>query len=710
MTTRPLRNRLGAAALALLVAASLAMPGPVGASPDAPRGQPREASVPLLPTWSDDLLDLVGAMPVQEAGRVKPLSTWARFALLQLNGKSSHLPAPDSAVDANAKRSAVAWALDALLFPERAREQRIFLVEEDQVLVDLGIEIEGREKRDRYSYDELAPARALLARRVDEMRHEIERRERIAGKVRNEDFTPAQWEQQRLERNVRLFERVVTTLDFARARVDASGFASHLAGLADPRAAAPLEVLRRLPEAWLALKPADDAASAGPAAAEQETFRALAELRVRLTEAAGDDDVFGMFPPGELAADGERWYGPKEAFRPVERGGAHDPALVTQLRDERVIATWRRDFDRVASWLDGWARAVEERGDSAAVERHIGLVSAGVTKAAAQRGEIDKVELEIAYYDLDPLFKGLLAYILAFLLLAFTWLAPRSRSLYAAALLALVVGLCAHVVGITMRCMIRGRPPVSTLYETIVFIGACAVIACLAMERMNRRRIAVVLAAVLGAGSLWMAQGYEVFKAEDTMPELQAVLDTNFWLSTHVTTVTLGYAAGLLAAAIGHVTILGRIVGFRANDEGFYRTLYRMTYGVIAFGLLFSVVGTILGGVWANDSWGRFWGWDPKENGALMICLWETAILHARMGGYIKGHGLAMAAVATGPIVAFSWWGVNLLEIGLHSYGFTSGVGARLRIYYVIELAVLLAGLTWWILSRPSRRSEAPGA
>jgi ABC-type transport system involved in cytochrome c biogenesis permease subunit len=171
-----------------------------------------------------------------------------------------------------------------------------------------------------------------------------------------------------------------------------------------------------------------------------------------------------------------------------------------------------------------------------------------------------------------------------------------------------------------------------------------------------------------------------------------AVLDTNFWLSTHVTTITMGYSAGLLASAFSHVYVIGRLVrGGKPRGE-FFKSLIRMTYGVICFGLIFSVVGTILGGVWANESWGRFWGWDPKENGALMIVLWELFILHARMGGYIRDLGIAMAAIFGGMIVAFSWWGVNLLGIGLHSYGFTSGVMRTLMIFYIVELGVLGAG------------------
>jgi ABC-type transport system involved in cytochrome c biogenesis permease subunit len=181
------------------------------------------------------------------------------------------------------------------------------------------------------------------------------------------------------------------------------------------------------------------------------------------------------------------------------------------------------------------------------------------------------------------------------------------------------------------------------------------------------------------------------------MPSLVAVLDTNFWLSTHVTTISMGYASGMLASAFAHVYVFGRLFGGDRFSAARGKGLVRMIYGVVCFGLIFSVVGTILGGVWANESWGRFWGWDPKENGALMIVLWNLFILHARMGGYIRDLGIATAAIFGGMIVAFSWWGVNLLGIGLHSYGFTNGILRALAIFYVIELGALAAaGVLAW--------------
>lgn len=207
---------------------------------------------------------------------------------------------------------------------------------------------------------------------------------------------------------------------------------------------------------------------------------------------------------------------------------------------------------------------------------------------------------------------------------------------------------------------------------------------------------------------MMLANRYEMKEGIDTMPTLIAVLDTNFWLATHVTTVNMGYAAGVLAAAIAHIFIFGKLFGIKKNEPKFYRDITKMVYGVICFGVVFSTVGTVLGGIWANDSWGRFWGWDPKENGALMIVLWQLFMLHGRMGGYLKQHGFNNMAVFGGMIVMFSWWHVNHLGVGLHAYGFTEGIIGNLMKYYGIQTFVLLCGLAAFILDK--RRGSKPAA
>jgi ABC-type transport system involved in cytochrome c biogenesis permease subunit len=256
-----------------------------------------------------------------------------------------------------------------------------------------------------------------------------------------------------------------------------------------------------------------------------------------------------------------------------------------------------------------------------------------------------------------------------------------------------------------MRCTIRGRPPVSTLYETVLFVTAVGSVLALALEWINRQRIAISVAAFLGMVGLFVANGYETLDKKDTMPSLVAVLDTNFWLSTHVTAITIGYSAGLLAALFANVYLLGKIFRRTPGPRPHDKSLARMVYGVLCFGMIFSTVGTILGGIWANESWGRFWGWDPKENGALLIVLTQIAILHGRLGGYLREHGLCLAAAFGGSVVAFSWWGVNLLGVGLHSYGFTSGIHSALWTYYTLQWSLVGLGGYAWLRERRARRS-----
>jgi ABC-type transport system involved in cytochrome c biogenesis permease subunit len=324
---------------------------------------------------------------------------------------------------------------------------------------------------------------------------------------------------------------------------------------------------------------------------------------------------------------------------------------------------------------------------------------AGITGLAKARGEYKTIEMEVGYYRAGWLHWSLGFFAIGFVLVLFVLLLPRFRPLYWGANLTVLAAIVFVTIGITLRCIIQGRPPVTTLYETILFVVATATMTAIVIEWINRRRIAIFVAAALGLLGMFVAMRYEVKEGRDTMPSLVAVLDTNFWLATHVTTVTLGYAAGLLACAIAHIYVIGKCFTPWGSDQT-YRSIARMIYGIICFGLFFSIVGTILGGIWANESWGRFWGWDPKENGALMIVLWELAILHARLGGYIRDFGFAMASIFGGIVVAFSWWGVNLLSVGLHSYGFTSGIQLILLSYYAFEVLVLLAGGIAWYLGR----------
>jgi ABC-type transport system involved in cytochrome c biogenesis permease subunit len=207
----------------------------------------------------------------------------------------------------------------------------------------------------------------------------------------------------------------------------------------------------------------------------------------------------------------------------------------------------------------------------------------------------------------------------------------------------------------------------------------------------------LLVAAIIGFTTLIVA--HHLSLSGDTMAMMQAVLDTNFWLSTHVVVITIGYSACFMAGLFGLIYIFRGVFmpEFKQEDK---RNLIKIIYGTLCFALLFSFLGTILGGIWADQSWGRFWGWDPKENGALLIVIWNALILHTRLSGHIKDRGLALMAIFGNVVTAISWFGVNLLGIGLHSYGFTDNGFMWLFMFIISQLTFMALGALphkYWI-------------
>lgn len=329
---------------------------------------------------------------------------------------------------------------------------------------------------------------------------------------------------------------------------------------------------------------------------------------------------------------------------------------------------------------------------------------------AASSGERARLEREIFYYRLDPLYVSLAVFVAAFVCLLVCALfrssvhAPLWRRFlrpggFSPAWLLGAAGTGVLVAALAIRVLITMRSPVGNTYETIAFIACMGVLCSLVAELFSKKGIVLAAGLLLGALSCQMGILYESSQAVDHMDPLVAILRSNFLLSTHVITIVLGYAAGLLAAVLSHVYLLAsplRLIGRKTEQS-----LDRMAYGILCFSLVFTLVGTVFGGIWGNESWGRFWGWDPKENGALMIVLWQLVVLHARKAGWLSSWLLHFSNVVGGVIIAFAWWGVNMLGVGLHSYGFTSGRDA-LDIFYWSEavLCVLFIILHYRALRR----------
>ncbi len=253
----------------------------------------------------------------------------------------------------------------------------------------------------------------------------------------------------------------------------------------------------------------------------------------------------------------------------------------------------------------------------------------------------------------------------------------------------LAIAFAIHTIVIVSRIAITGRAPVINIYSSAIFIGWAAALSGLMVERIFKYGMGNLMAAA--AGLLTLQVAWTQAKG-DTMPVLEAVLDTQFWLSTHVISVSLGYVATLVAGMLGIGYLVSNWLG---KDAGFLRNVYRACYGAACFGILFSFVGTVLGGLWADDSWGRFWGWDPKENGALLIVIWNALMLHARWDGMVGARGFSILAIGGNIVTAWSWFGTNELGIGLHSYGFTEGVTMWLTVFFVSQLAIIALALAF---------------
>jgi ABC-type transport system involved in cytochrome c biogenesis permease subunit len=293
---------------------------------------------------------------------------------------------------------------------------------------------------------------------------------------------------------------------------------------------------------------------------------------------------------------------------------------------------------------------------------------AWLDEALAERagGSDHKSGFELFFNTFAPFYYSMELYVLILIVAAFSWLG-WSRLLARTALVLLVVAFCIHTFGIGARIYIQARPPVTNLYSSAVFVSWAAVPLCLLLEKRYLNGIASAAAALLGFATLIIA--HHLSFSGDTMEMMRAVLDSNFWLATHVPTVTIGYSATFLAGFIALIYIIrDRLFGGIPEETG--RVVSGMVYGTVCFALLFSFVGTVLGGIWADQSWGRFWGWDPKENGALMIVLWNALILHARWAKIATTTAIMQLAIFGNIITAWSWFGTNMLGVGLHSYGF----------------------------------------
>ena len=303
--------------------------------------------------------------------------------------------------------------------------------------------------------------------------------------------------------------------------------------------------------------------------------------------------------------------------------------------------------------------------------------------------KVDNLKKETWMNRVNLFYISLGLYLLSFIFLSISWMI-KPILLNRVAYLLLISGTLMHGYGIFLRMQIMERPPVTTLYESVIFVSLIIMALAVLLEYFRKDGLGIFVGSV--SGSVLHYVGFSYAADGDTLGMLVAVLNSNFWLATHVTTITIGYGASLMAGCVGHLYLIQEIRGVNSAS---LKSIFNNLFGITLLALFFTLFGTILGGIWADQSWGRFWGWDPKENGALLIVLWQLMMIHMRLSGLAKPKEFALGMALNNIIVALAWFGVNLLQVGLHSYGFDDGVARNLFMFIGFEIIFCLGTYYW---------------
>ena len=625
-------------------------------------------------------LDAFGRLPVLVNGRIKPMDTVARTSLLMIQSRQ-RVVTPDGRT-----LPPVHWLLDTLYRSDLADTYQTFRIDSVELLELLNIKEEDRRitytstagksmailgflpsVRSRFSFNELQP-------RLPELQRQAE----LANQVESAVRTPFQKAVVNLTHHVMLYHRLKHSL----VMPDSENFFAELVKFQENMAAGVTAVRARQ-----AGQPHDEAAAAiVMESARRFDFMANVGYLLAIPPAVNnpnDSDwqkagtvLLNSFQNGQLNPNAMAYAGLGHAWR---LGRAEEFNTIMKLYQDQL----------------------DKRFETPLV----------------------KSNAEVRFNQAAPFYSSMTLYVLAFLLAIISWL-RWPEALAKSAFYLTTLAFVATTAGILTRMWLEGRPPVTNLYSSALFVGWGAVGLCLVTEAIYKNAVGSAAGSMIGFCTLVIA--HHLSLSGDTLEMMRAVLDSNFWLATHVIVITIGYSAVFLAGFLGILyVVLGIFTPLlakafernapapagKARVETNADALYRMVYGVTCFGTLFSLVGTILGGIWADQSWGRFWGWDPKENGALLIVLWCAIMLHARWGGLVKARGFMVLAIGGNIITAWSWFGTNMLGVGLHSYGFMDAAFWWLIAFVATQLFIMALGalpLDMWRSFRAPARSAPP--
>ncbi|HWD91606.1 MAG TPA: cytochrome c biogenesis protein CcsA [Verrucomicrobiae bacterium] len=574
-----------------------------------------------------------GKLPILSSGRVQPIDSLARNSLLQIREKQEANLEPWKGTFGKPRIiPANEWLATVMMNPAVADQWPVFRVDNQELISLLklpGKDLAQKHDGKHYSWNEIQPG-------LKSLDSETTRIEKIETAQRNVYEKSVMKVRERLWLYVQLKNSVQPE--------NADNWAQEVAD-------------------YEKLIPAGVAAAQAEQAGRKYDEAVLKQFAVYVQQFT----TMAQFEPPLIIP-------PQQAGDSWKRTGE---VLTDALRDGK-IAPAVHAYAAMASAF--------QAGDSAEFNRQLVLYRESLAHDFSH--EVRKARAEVFFNQMQPFYNAMVIYVLAGVL-AFCFWFNLSEALRRSAVWLIGLAFVIHTTGLVFRMVLEGRPPVTNLYSSAIFIGFGAVVLGLVLERFYKNGIGAVVASGIGFITLIIAQHLAV--TGDTMEMMRAVLDTNFWLATHVVVVTLGYASTFVAGFLAIVYIL-RGVFTRTLDAETGKSLGRMVYGIVCFATLFSFVGTVLGGIWADQSWGRFWGWDPKENGALIIVLWNALILHLRWGGMIRERGLINCAIFGNIVTSWSWFGVNMLGIGLHSYGFMDAAFYWLLGFVGSQLALIALG------------------
>jgi ABC-type transport system involved in cytochrome c biogenesis permease subunit len=608
----------------------------------------------LLPPRNPGAFDLAGfgRIPVLADGRMKPLDTLGRSSLLEIHG-NQFLTTPDGnhplLSDDGRELTPTDWLLDVFFRPGKADGYAIFTIDNPDLLALIGRTDDNLAIRYSGTADQVMATLGMLDTRyrqfsfnqISPYLQAIGSQEKLAEPVEEASRTAFQRAVVQLAANLTLYDRLKHTV----VPPESPDFLGDL-----------LTFQGRLPDGIAAVrakqagKPHDEAA-----------VQALISIGQRFAEFAGDTNVLAI-PPDPGSTDPNAWRTTGQALLETFQTGEVNASALAYAG---LGYAWRHQQPVQFNHL-------------------VALYQDELDKRLSSQA-LAKTHAEVRFNATDPFATSTALYVLAFLLAVVSWLA-WTQALGRSAFLLVAVAWAAATAGILVRMWLEGRPPVTNLYSSALFIGWGAAALCIVLEVIYRNAIGSVAAGLIGFSTLIIA--HHLALGGDTMEMMRAVLDSNFWLGTHVVVVTTGYASTFLAGCLALIYVI-RGVFTKSLDRETADALARMVYGIVCFATLFSFVGTVLGGIWADQSWGRFWGWDPKENGAVMIVLWNALILHARWGGVIRQRGLMCLAIFGNIVTSWSWFGTNMLGVGLHSYGFTEAAFWWLTAFVASQLALI---------------------